>query len=196
MKKFLLLVFFIAVIAFSGCSMGTICDYSNKEINSESNLIENSSFEVKGDIDDFPLNWALLQDSDNILLHSDDQNSGQTSLLIKENEDLTCITSESFPIDPTGVYLSRCFVKSIAKLDNPVELVLVTFDENGNKVSSSRQKLIPNQDWKELKFTTGFFDPKSKFARLTVVIPELINNSILIDDVESYKLHRFAFSQK
>lgn len=192
---FILIIVSLTLMVFNGCSVGTISNFTNKEINSNNNLIINSSFELNEDESENPDNWLIMQGIDTCNWTTEDQNSGVSCLKIEKSDVKTKIISESFPVDPAGVYFSRCFVRSEINTEEPIELILVTFDSNGNKLNVYREEMIPDADWNELKLTSGYFHQNSKNARLTIVVPESLNK-ICIDDVESYKVHRFAFSRK
>ncbi len=194
MRNIIFPLIIIVLITAAGCSVGTISNYAQKEINSPDNLIHNSGFELSDDGLDQPEGWVIMQDEEFYLCTQDEMNSGYTCLKIEESTSKTSIISEAFPIDPAGVYLSRCFIRTEQSDHAPVELHLITFDDEGNKLNVYTETLNPSCKWEEIRLTSGFFPQKATKARIAIVVPE--SGSLLVDDVESYKMHRFAFSQK
>ncbi|MBN1327797.1 MAG: hypothetical protein JW996_07590 [Candidatus Cloacimonetes bacterium] len=199
MKKILLILIVSSSLMFLGCAFGSIFNISDNDVTDKSNIVLNSSFE-EGDIDmeHFPFNWHVLEEQyDMIRLDNTNFRSGNSSILIQNPDQKIALVSESFTIDPTSVYYSRCFVKSDSQTKKPLTLYLFAFNDNGDRVNSYSKEFYPGDDcWSKIDFVTGFFQSSATTGRIVINIPDDSEQNFWIDDAESYQLHRFAFSQE
>jgi hypothetical protein len=184
-----LLIFLLIALLLTNC--GTrIHLYNRDEFLQQVNLIENSGFEV---IDSFgselPEGWFLLETGLNqVLIDNQVAHSGSRSLKIKKPEADIQLTSDSFSVDPTCSYYSRCFIKANKIPKDPVVLYFFTFDNNSRRINRFAQRVYPNESWTLVEITTDVIDQGSAFGRIVLSIPQDSDISIWVDDVESYTI--------
>jgi len=198
MYKFLLMSITLSALILMGCAFGSILNISSNDIDNEINIIPNSSFERShNEIQNHPERWFVLSDQKELIrLDSEESRSGCSSVLIDNPQNRITLVSDAFELDPTCVYYSRCFVKSEELTAKPLKLYLFAFNENGERVNTFGKEVYSDLDWAKIDFTSGFFKSNAKVGRIAITIPDEQENSFWVDDAESYKMHRFAFSQE
>lgn len=179
-------------LVITGCFFGSIIDFSEQDIGRKENEIFNSGFEEgEFDTDPIPLGWTVLNDLKNTV--SADTvvfNSGQRSLKISHPHKKINLISESFPIDPEGVYFSRCFLKTNYQSNQAVEILFVAFDSKGKQVNKYKTKIYPQENWTKAVMTASFFKPNAHFGRIIISFPNRPDKVFWLDDVESYNVYR------
>jgi hypothetical protein len=188
MIKFILAVALIT----AGCFFGSIIDFSEQDIKGKENEVFNSSFEEgEFEVDRIPLGWNVLNDLKNTI-SSDTEvfNSGKRSFKISHPKKRITLISESFPIDPEGVYYSRCSLKTNYKSNHAVEILFVAFDAKGKQVNKYKAKGYPDENWSKVMMTTGFFKSNARFGRIIISFPNRQDKIFWLDDVESYMMYQ------
>ncbi|MBN2461207.1 MAG: hypothetical protein JXB60_06330 [Candidatus Cloacimonetes bacterium] len=198
MIRFLLLITLFGSASVLGCAFGSVFNISSNSVDEEDNIISNSSFEnIDFEAQKLPASWYILSERDDlIILDSSVCHTGNSSIMVKSPETEITLVSAAFEIDPTCIYYSRCFVRSDDRSTQPLTLYLFAFDIAGNPVNTFSRKIFPTENWAKLDFTSAFFKSSAKVGRIAINIPEKENVSFWIDDAESYRMHRFAFSQE
>jgi len=183
-------VFFILLI-FTLCNCGTrIHLYTRDEFLQKVNLIENSGFEVVNNLgSELPEGWIVLDNYQNKVL-IDDQvaHSGEKSLKIKKPDASINLTSDSFKVDPTCSYYSRCFIRANKTIDKPVVLYFITFDNGSKRINRFAKRVYPTSEWTMVEITTDTVDLGSAFGRVVLSIPQDSDINIWVDDFESYTI--------
>ena len=183
-------VFFILII-FLLSSCGTMIHlYTRDEFLQKVNLIENSGFEVVDNLgSELPEGWIVLDNYQNkILVDNQVAHSGQQSLKIKKPEASINLTSDSFKVDPTCSYYSRCFIRANKAIDKPVILYFITFNEGSKRINRFSKRVYPTQEWGMVEITTDSVDLGSAFGRVVLSIPQGSDIDIWVDDFESYTI--------
>ncbi len=182
---------FIFLIAVLLSSCGTrIHLYTRDEFLQKVNLIENSGFEVVDNLgSELPEGWIVLDDCRNkVLIDNQVAHSGEKSLKIKKPEACINLTSDSFSIDPTCSYYSRCFIRANQATNKPVIFYFITFDEGSKRINRFAKRVYPTQEWTMVEITTDSVDLHSAFGRIVLSIPQESDINIWVDDVESYTI--------
>jgi len=184
------------IIAFtvllSSCFIGTVMNFSEKDIKGKENEVYNSSFE-NGDYDPdrLPDGWSLLDDkSNNILWDEDISCTGLKSLKIYNPKKKINLISDAFPIDADYVYYSRFFVKTNYDSNHLITIRFLAFDANGNRVSKFSENDLPKQDWTQIDLTSGFLKSTARFGRIIISIPKKSDKIYWLDNIESYAVYR------
>ena len=184
------------IIAFavllSSCFIGTVMNFSEKDIKGKENEVYNSSFE-NGDYDPdrLPDGWSLLDDKSNNILWDDEIScTGLKSLKIYNPKKKINLISDAFPIDADYVYYSRFFVKTNYDSNHLITIRFLAFDANGNRVSKFSENDLPKQDWTQIDLTSGFLKSTARFGRIIISIPRKSDKIYWLDDIESYAVYR------
>jgi len=183
-------VFFILIILLLS-SCGTMIHlYTRDEFLQKVNLIENSGFEVVDNLgSELPEGWIVLDNYQNkVLVDNQVSHSGQQSLKIKEPDSSINLTSDSFKVDATCSYYSRCFIRANKALDKPVILYFITFNEGSKRINRFAKRVYPTEEWTMVEITTDSVDLGSAFGRVVLSIPQGSDIDIWVDDFESYTI--------
>ncbi|MDO9578901.1 MAG: hypothetical protein Q7J16_13540 [Candidatus Cloacimonadales bacterium] len=178
-------------LVVTGCFFGSIIDFSEQDIKGKENVIFNSSFE-EGEFaaDPIPLGWIILNDMQSCVSSDlENFNSVQRSLLISHPHKKINLVSESFPLDPDGIYFSRCFLKTNYQSNQAVEILFVAFDSKGKQVNKYKTKAYPQENWTKVVMTASFFKPNARFGRIIISFPARPDKVFWLDDVESYNMY-------
>jgi hypothetical protein len=182
---------FWVLIVFALCSCGTrIHLYTRDDFLQKVNLIENSGFEIIDELgSELPNGWVLIDHHPNqVLIDSQVSHSGERSLKIKKPLASINLTSDSFKVDPTCSYYSRCYIRANKNTQKPVVLFFITFDEGSKRINRFAKRVYPSQDWTLVEITTDNLDLNSAFGRVVLSIPQESDLDFWIDDVESYTI--------
>lgn len=185
------LILIVSVIV-SSCVFGSISDFSEEDIKDKENIVFNPGFE-KGETaeDAMPLFWMTL---DNDLTHINWDNvnryEGTRCLHVENPGKKINIVSETFPINPEYVYYTRCYMKTNYYSNHQAYIRFVAFNEKGKRVNKFSEKIYPEEEWTKGALTTGFFNPKARFGRIIISIPDREDKEFWIDNVESYQVYR------
>ncbi len=197
MKRMILLLVVAVAAILAGCSFGTVIDLSSKEGVGKENILQNSGFESASTVSSVPINWSVVTEKEfPVEMCAISFHSGVSSLRIDQPESDISLVSDSFEIDNTSVYYSRCFVRTDKMSNKPLTLHLIAFNKDGDIVNKYSQEMIPSEEWSAIDFNSGFFKDSAILGRLVISVPEKNDNSFWIDDAEIFKVHTFAFSQE
>lgn len=183
-------IFFILIFLLL-CSCGTMIHlYTRDEFLQKVNLIENSGFEVVNNLgSELPEGWIVLDNYQNkVLVDNQVSHSGQQSLKIKEPDSSINLTSDSFKVDPTCSYYSRCFIRANKTLDKPVILYFITFNEGSKRINRFAKRVYPTEEWTMVEITTDSVDLGSAFGRVVLSVPPGSDIDLWVDDFESYTI--------
>ena len=180
------------VLILSSCFVGTVMDFSEKDINGKENEVYNASFENgEYDPDEMPDGWSLLDDKSNYILWDNKiSRTGLKSLKIQHPKSKINLISDAFPIDADYVYYSRFFVKTNYDSNQLITIRFLAFDAYGNRVSKFSENDLPKQDWTQIDITSGFLKSTARFGRIIISIPKKPDKIYWLDDIESYAVYR------
>ncbi|MCK4957232.1 MAG: hypothetical protein KAS49_06310 [Candidatus Cloacimonetes bacterium] len=183
---------FLLLVAFmlSSCFLGSISDFSEKDIRDNENEIYNCSFE-QGEygINNFPDGWFSLDSKEGeIVWENTVSQDGNKSIKINGKHDASII-SEAFNINPAGVYYSRCFAKTKDNLALPVRISFIAFNKNGKKVGKFSRTTVVSDKWIPVNITTGFFNGSAVFGRLVITVKAQKDYPVWLDNVGNFKVY-------
>jgi len=180
------------LVVLSSCFLGSVMDFSEKDINDTENEVYNASFE-DGEYDPqkLPDGWFLLEDTfDYVSWNNEIPHTGSKSLKVQYPEEKINIISDAFPIDADHVYYSRFFVKTNYNSNQSITIHFLAFDSKGKRVSKFSENGLPKQDWTQIDITSGFLKSTARFGRIIISIPKKSDKIYWLDDVESYAVYR------
>ncbi len=197
MKRLILLLVVVVAVILTSCSFGTVIDLSSKESKGKDNILQNSSFEnFQSENNNFE-NWSIFsKQEDTVTIEEVITRTGKNSILINRPETDISLISDSFEINNTSVYYSRCFVKTDKLSNKPLTLQLIAFNKKGDIVNRYSRDIVPTEEWTSIDFNSGFFKDSATSGRLVISVPEKNDNKFWIDDAEIFRVHTFAFSQE
>ena len=188
MEKIIIVLF----VFLSSCFLGTVMDFSEKDINGKENEVYNTSFE-NGEFasNEVPDGWSLLDNkSDYIVWDNEISRTGLKSLKVQHPKNKINLISDAFPIDANYVYYSRFFVKTNYDSNQLITIRFLAFDVNGNRVSKFSENDIPKQNWTQIDITSGFLKSTARFGRIIISIPKKSDKIYWLDDIESYAVYK------
>ncbi len=185
-------IIIVLFVFLSSCFLGTVMDFSEKDINGKENEVYNASFE-NGEYspDKMPDGWSLLDNKlDHILWDNEISCTGLKSLKVQHPKNKINLISDAFPIDANYVYYSRFFVKTNYDSNQLITIRFLAFDVNGNRVSKFSENDIPKQDWTQIDITSGFLKSTARFGRIIISIPKKSDKIYWLDNIESYAVYK------
>ncbi|OPX26465.1 MAG: hypothetical protein B1H06_05645 [Candidatus Cloacimonas sp. 4484_143] len=185
-------IIIVLFVFLSSCFLGTVMDFSEKDINGKENEVYNASFE-NGEYspDKMPDGWSLLDNKlDHILWDNEISRTGLKSLKVQHPKNKINLISDAFPIDANYVYYSRFFVKTNYDSNQLITIRFLAFDVNGNRVSKFSENDIPKQDWTQIDITSGFLKSTARFGRIIISIPKKSDKIYWLDNIESYAVYK------
>ena len=180
------------LVVLSSCFLGSVMDFSEKDIKGKENEVYNSSFE-SGEYDQYKLpdGWFLLEDTfDYVSWDNENPHTGSNSLRVQHPSDNINIISDAFQIDADYVYYSRFFVKTNYNSNQSITIRFLAFDSKGKRVSKFSENGLPKQDWTQIDITSGFLKSTARFGRIIISIPKKSDKIYWLDDIESYAVYR------
>jgi len=183
-------------LLFSSCFYGSSLLFKESQSKNIPNLVSNPGFE-KSDPQNrnMPSDWFVISSSvtgkepvvsDSI--HVREQNK---SLKIVKSPSNLYILSDAFKINYTGGYYIKCWVRSQKPMRKSVKVHFWTYDSAGNKRNSFSKTIKAGKDWNQATISAGFLRNSVNFARIAIFVPKEPDNTIWIDDIGCFMVHRF-----
>ncbi len=197
MKRALLLSAAIALLLISSCFMGSTILFLEKDTLGKPNLLLNPWFDSNADENSFmPEGWILMGASqekpEGACFDEVDFLTGSRSLKISKSDKFLMLVSESFRIDRYGGFFARASAKSDSEEGPQLRLRFLAYNESGTIRNTFNTRMKTGKEWSKHTISAGFLKPDVYFGRIIILIPPTGEDTIWIDDIACFEVHRFT----
>jgi hypothetical protein len=196
-KRALFLGAAIALLLLSSCFMGSTILFLEKDTIGKPNLLLNPWFDgdvVEGSF--MPEGWILMgasqENPEGASFDEVDFLTGSRSLKISKSDKYLMLVSESFRIDRYGGFFARASAKSDTETGPNLRLRFVAYNESGTIRNTFNTGMKTGKDWTKHTISAGFLKPDVHFGRVIILIPPTGEDTIWIDDIACFEVHRFT----
>ncbi len=185
-----------ALLCLSSCFMGSTILFMEKDTLGKPNLIINPWFDSDKDSDlEIPQGWLLMGSEKNkpgvVTFDEMDFEAGSRSLRIDKSDKYLMLVSESFRIDRYGGFFVRASAKSSADKGPNLRLRFVAYNESGAIRDTFNSRMKTGNSWSKYNMSVGFLKPDVRFGRVIIIIPPTGEDTVWIDDIACFEVHRF-----
>lgn len=196
MSKYLIWLGMAVLMLISGCFWGSSILFLEKDTIGKTNLLGNPLFE-KTDVKNpaLPAGWVVVSETaqlkEPVSIDENVTNGGKKSVCVKDSDHDLMLLSDAFKIDYNGGFFIKFAAKSEHRLDQPLKLNFWTYDAAGKRKNKFSTTFKPGIDWKKATISAGFLSNSVSFARVSITVPRLDDNTVWISDVACFQVHQF-----
>lgn len=181
----------------SSCFMGSSLLFLEPDDPNARNLVLNPGFETADKKNtELPAGWLVVStstdQSEPVKITSDVIYAGRKSLQIENTRKNMYLVSEAFHINYVGGYYAKMSVLAKKKMPKSAKLYLWVYDAAGNKLHTFQKSIKGTTKWKKATISAGFLKDESTFARVAIFIPKDTHNTIWLDEIGCYVVHKFS----